>query len=73
MKEIRVPLVRIDVNSGPQPRSSSASLSQGIHDAILAEYGIPERDYFHVADRASRGARSSPRTRGLASSGRRMW
>lgn len=23
-------------------------LSRGIHDAILAEYGIPERDYFHI-------------------------
>ena len=33
---------------GPQPGESSAALSQGIHDAILAEYGIPERDYFHI-------------------------
>jgi phenylpyruvate tautomerase PptA (4-oxalocrotonate tautomerase family) len=42
-----VPLVRIDVNQG---RSSAElrRLSQGIHDAILAEYGVPERDYFHV-------------------------
>lgn len=42
-----MPLVRIDVNQG---RSSEElrRLSQGIHDAILAEYGIPERDYFHV-------------------------
>ena len=42
-----MPLVRIDVN---QARSSEdlRRLSQGIHDAILAEYGIPERDYFHV-------------------------
>jgi hypothetical protein len=23
-------------------------LSQAIHDAILAEYSIPERDYFHI-------------------------
>ncbi len=22
--------------------------SRGIHDAILAEYGVPERDYFHI-------------------------
>jgi phenylpyruvate tautomerase PptA (4-oxalocrotonate tautomerase family) len=42
-----VPLVRIDVNQG---RSSAdlRRLSQSIHDAILAEYGVPERDYFHV-------------------------
>jgi hypothetical protein len=47
MKEKRVPLVRIDVNQGRSPEQLRA-LSQGIHDAILAEYGIPERDYFHV-------------------------
>ena len=40
---------------GPQSRSSSARLSQGIHDAILAEYGIPERDYFHVLTEHPRG------------------
>ncbi len=42
-----MPLVRIDVNAG---RSSEdlQRLSRGIHDAILAEYGIPERDYFHI-------------------------
>ncbi|MGY2743601.1 tautomerase family protein [Pseudarthrobacter sp. O4] len=42
-----MPLVRIDVNQGRSPEQLRA-LSQGIHDAILAEYGIPERDYFHV-------------------------
>ena len=42
-----MPLVRIDVNAGPQSRRAAA-LSRGIHDAILAEYGIPERDYFHI-------------------------
>ena len=42
-----MPLVRIDVNAG---RSSEdlQQLSRGIHDAILAEYDIPDRDYFHI-------------------------
>ena len=49
-----MPLVRIDVNQG---RSSEElrRLSQGIHDAILTEYGIPERDYFHVLTEHSQG------------------
>ena len=42
-----MPLVRIDVNRGRSPERLRA-LSQTIHDAILAEYGIPVRDYFHV-------------------------
>jgi phenylpyruvate tautomerase PptA (4-oxalocrotonate tautomerase family) len=42
-----MPLVRIDVNQGRTPQEMR-SLSQAIHDAILAEYGIPERDYFHI-------------------------
>ncbi|WP_454810775.1 tautomerase family protein [Paenarthrobacter nitroguajacolicus] len=42
-----MPLVRIDVNQGRSPEELSA-LSRQIHDAILAEYGIPERDYFHI-------------------------
>lgn len=42
-----MPLVRIDVNAGRSPEELG-SLSRGIHDAILAEYGIPERDYFHI-------------------------
>ena len=42
-----MPLVRIDVNQGRTPERLQA-LSRGIHDAIVAEYGIPERDYFHV-------------------------
>ena len=42
-----MPLVRIDVNQGRNPEDLRR-LSRGIHDAILAEYGIPERDYFHV-------------------------
>ncbi|MCD4850406.1 tautomerase family protein [Arthrobacter sp. AK01] len=42
-----MPLVRIDVNQGRSPEEL-AGLSRAIHDAILAEYGIPERDYFHI-------------------------
>ncbi|MCA4133851.1 tautomerase family protein [Arthrobacter sp. M4] len=42
-----MPLVRIDVNQGRSPEQLK-ELSQAIHDAILAEYGIPERDYFHI-------------------------
>jgi phenylpyruvate tautomerase PptA (4-oxalocrotonate tautomerase family) len=42
-----VPLVRIDVNQG-RSQEDLQRLSRGIHDAILAEYGIPERDYFHI-------------------------
>lgn len=42
-----MPLVRIDVNAGRTP-DDLQQLSRGIHDAILAEYGIPERDYFHI-------------------------
>jgi phenylpyruvate tautomerase PptA (4-oxalocrotonate tautomerase family) len=42
-----VPLVRIDVNEG-RSAEELQRLSRGVHDAILAEYGIPERDYFHI-------------------------
>lgn len=42
-----MPLVRIDVNQGRTPERLRA-LSQAIHGAIVGEYGIPERDYFHV-------------------------
>ncbi|WP_307052823.1 tautomerase family protein [Arthrobacter bambusae] len=42
-----MPLVRIDVNEGRTPEQLG-ELSKRIHDAILAEYGIPERDYFHI-------------------------
>jgi hypothetical protein len=43
----QMPLVRIDVNEGRTPEQLG-ELSRRIHDAILAEYGIPERDYFHI-------------------------
>lgn len=42
-----MPLVRIDINEG-RTKDELQSLSKGIHDAILSEYGIPERDYFHI-------------------------
>lgn len=42
-----MPLVRIDVNQGRAPEELTV-ISRAIHDAILAEYGIPERDYFHI-------------------------
>jgi phenylpyruvate tautomerase PptA (4-oxalocrotonate tautomerase family) len=42
-----MPLVRIDVNQG-RSKEDLHRLSRGIHDAILAEYEIPERDYFHI-------------------------
>ena len=42
-----MPLVRIDVNQGRSPEDLAA-ISRTIHDAILNEYGIPERDYFHI-------------------------
>lgn len=42
-----MPLVRVDVNQGRSPEQLHA-LSRSIHSAVLAEYGIPERDYFHV-------------------------
>jgi phenylpyruvate tautomerase PptA (4-oxalocrotonate tautomerase family) len=42
-----MPLVRIDVNEG-RSAEDLQRLSRGIHDAILAEYSIPERDYFHI-------------------------
>jgi phenylpyruvate tautomerase PptA (4-oxalocrotonate tautomerase family) len=49
-----MPLVRIDVNQG-RSAEQLRELSRRIHDAILAEYGIPERDYFHIVTEHSRG------------------
>ena len=42
-----MPLVRIDVTAGRTSEQLSG-ISRGIHEAILAEYRIPERDYFHI-------------------------
>ncbi|OFI37068.1 tautomerase [Arthrobacter sp. SW1] len=42
-----MPLVRIDVTAGRTPEELQ-SISRAIHDAIVAEYRIPERDYFHI-------------------------
>ncbi|WP_455836830.1 tautomerase family protein [Pseudarthrobacter siccitolerans] len=49
-----MPLVRIDLNEGRSVEDLQR-LSRGIHDAILAEYGIPERDYFHILTEHPRG------------------
>ncbi|MDQ0000310.1 MULTISPECIES: tautomerase family protein [Pseudarthrobacter] len=49
-----MPLVRIDVNAGRNPEELG-NLSRRIHDAILAEYGIPERDYFHIVTEHAQG------------------
>ena len=49
-----MPLVRIDVNEG-RSAEELQRLSRGIHDAILAEYGIPERDYFHILTEHAQG------------------
>ena len=49
-----MPLVRIDINQGRSP-AELAALSRAIHDAILAEYGIPERDYFHILTEHAQG------------------
>lgn len=42
-----MPLVRIDVNVGRSPEQICA-IGDAIHDAIVAEYGIPRRDRFHI-------------------------
>jgi phenylpyruvate tautomerase PptA (4-oxalocrotonate tautomerase family) len=42
-----MPLVRIDVNQG-RSAEELAAISRTIHDAIVSEYEIPERDYFHI-------------------------
>ncbi|MEE2523233.1 tautomerase family protein [Pseudarthrobacter sp. J75] len=42
-----MPLVRIDLNQG-RSTEELQKISRAIHDAILAEYKIPERDYFHI-------------------------
>ncbi|MEV7660610.1 tautomerase family protein [Paenarthrobacter sp. NPDC089316] len=49
-----MPLVRIDVNQGRSPEELSA-ISRAIHDAIVSEYEIPERDYFHILTEHPRG------------------
>lgn len=42
-----MPLVRIDVVEGQEP-SRVRRIADAIHQAIVAEYGIPERDRFQV-------------------------
>jgi phenylpyruvate tautomerase PptA (4-oxalocrotonate tautomerase family) len=49
-----MPLVRIDVNEG-RSAEELQQLSRGIHEAVLGEYGIPERDYFHILTQHPQG------------------
>lgn len=49
-----MPLVRIDINAG-RSREELQRLSRGIHGAILREYRIPERDYFHILTEHAEG------------------
>lgn len=42
-----MPLVRIDVIEGQEP-GRVRRIADAIHQAIVAEYGIPERDRFQV-------------------------
>ena len=42
-----MPLVRIDVTAGRSPEELQ-SISRAVHEAIVGEYRIPERDYFHI-------------------------
>jgi phenylpyruvate tautomerase PptA (4-oxalocrotonate tautomerase family) len=42
-----MPLVRIDLTTGRSPEQVRA-VADAIHTAIVAEYGIPERDRFQV-------------------------
>lgn len=42
-----MPLVRIDLTTGRTPEQVRA-VADAVHTAIVAEYGIPERDRFQV-------------------------
>lgn len=42
-----MPLIRIDLTTGRSPEAVRA-IADAIHTAIVAEYGIPERDRFQV-------------------------
>ena len=42
-----MPLVRIELNEGRTPAQVRA-IADAIHDAIVAEYGIPVRDRFQI-------------------------
>ncbi|WP_166983146.1 tautomerase family protein [Paramicrobacterium fandaimingii] len=42
-----MPLVRIDINVGRSSEQVRA-IADAIHEAIVAEYGIPERDRFQI-------------------------
>lgn len=42
-----MPLVRIDL-TGRRSDEEVDAISRAVHDAIVAAYAIPERDYFHI-------------------------
>lgn len=42
-----MPMIRIDVTEGRTPREL-AEVSGAVHRAVVREYRIPARDYFHV-------------------------
>ncbi|MGJ9402802.1 tautomerase family protein [Arthrobacter sp. KK5.5] len=42
-----MPLLRIDLVQGRTPEQVAA-VSAAIHGAVVAEYGIPDRDYFQI-------------------------
>lgn len=58
-----MPLVRIDYSE----HRDAAQLGAAVHDAIVAVYGIPERDRFQIHTPRPR-PRSSPRTPASGSS-----
>lgn len=49
-----MPLVRIDINQGRTPEQRG-QISEAVHQAILTEYGIPERDLFHILTQHGEG------------------
>lgn len=42
-----MPMIRIDVTEGRSP-AALAEVSRAVHRAVVREYRIPDRDYFHV-------------------------
>lgn len=49
-----MPLVRIDINHG-KTAEQRREISDAIHQAILTEYRIPERDLFHILTQHGEG------------------
>jgi phenylpyruvate tautomerase PptA (4-oxalocrotonate tautomerase family) len=49
-----MPLVRIDLSSDTSAEHRAA-ISQGVHDALVATFSVPEDDRFHVISEHTRG------------------